>query len=99
MPRDPMIEFYADVFLHVWDGEHVPTPKQLADWIESQTWHVDPLWLRQILERLRAWPEGRNYPLVPDDEALVNGMADEARWWEPGALRGDLVRYVRPKSI
>jgi hypothetical protein len=97
MPRDPAIAFYADVFNHVWEGDRVPTPQQLAEWIESQRdrWDLDREWLETILGRLRAWPEGRNYPLIPDDEAVANGMAEEALWWEPGALRGDLAMKIR----
>ncbi len=96
MPRDPVIQFYGRVFEYVWSCPRVPQPQELADWIESRTWRVDPEWRAMMVARLRAWPAGKNYPLVPDDEAMELmvklGDAETSRWWEPGAIRGDLQR-------
>ena len=98
MPDDPMVEFYGSVFEQAWNSNSVPTPQGLADWIESRRWSADPRFVESMVERLRGWPRGRNYPVVPDDDAmrerLRNGPAEELRWWEPGARRGDLVRSL-----
>lgn len=88
---DPLIELYAETFKHVWDQPQVPTPAELADWLESRRWRVDPQWLAEMVARLRAWPKGRNYPLIPDDMAMMVRAEEESRWWRPGAVRGDLL--------
>lgn len=83
--------------MHVWEQPKVPTPSELADYLESRPWGVDAEWLSNMVRRLRAWPPGMNYPLIPDDEALQEAAIDPsvtARWWEPGAVRGDLARSI-----
>lgn len=91
---DPVINLHARALEYVWDQARVPTPKQFADWMESHTWAgVDRQWLANMAGRLRAWADDKNYPLIPDDEAMGAFYDDPAvvdRWWEPGALRGDL---------
>jgi hypothetical protein len=89
---DPVIEIYARVFEWVWEHPRVPTPAHLADFLESRQWGVSEQWLGEMVRRLRAWPAGKNYPLIPDDTALAVMHEEESRWWRPGAMRGDLVR-------
>jgi hypothetical protein len=93
VPRDPVIELYGKALEYVWNQPQVPAPQQLADWIESQTWRVDPEWCGEMIQRLRSWPAGENYPLIPDNDALlqrsIKGKEETDRWWEPGAIRHD----------
>lgn len=94
MARDPVIDLYARTLEYVWSRtDQVPTPTELADWLESRTWRVDAEWLQTIIYRLRTWPVGKNYPLIPDDDAMseIPGNASVfERWWEPGAPPGDM---------
>jgi len=97
---NPALELYRRVWEYVWSKTTAPTPAELARWIRSQRWTVQRTpegrdWLDTILGRLDAWPAGRNYPIVPDDEAMAGLWDDEAKWWEPGAVRGDIAILQR----
>jgi hypothetical protein len=74
--------------LHAWEQPQAPTAAALADWIETQPWDLDQLWLSKIIERLRCWPVGQSFPLIPDDDALETGVRADPRWWTPGAAPG-----------
>lgn len=92
--RDPVINLYARVFEYAGDSMRVPTPQAVADFISSREWPgLDREWLANMVARLRGWDPGRNYPLIPDDDAMreryAGGIAVELMWWEPGAIRGD----------
>lgn len=89
-------ELYRRTFEHVWALEMVPAPAMLAAWMERQTWQHPHPDLAVLVDRLRRWPAGRRYPLIPDDYALEGGTSDDCRWWEPGALRGDVPSEGQP---
>ena len=87
--------FYTDLFKLIWTADAVPTAKQVADWMEARG--DRPADWETLVKRLRAWPEGRKYPPIPDDEALRYGT-DEAKWWEPGAKIGTVGAFVRENA-
>jgi hypothetical protein len=92
--------FYFAVLAKMFSYSEVPPPARLGEWIESQTWEphalpkgTDPGWPNEMAARLRNWPQNEPYPLVPDDEMMLEARSNPEvtrGWWVPGTRRGDL---------
>jgi hypothetical protein len=93
-----VLAFYAGALDFLFGCDAVPTAKAVASWAERQQ-GLDPDWQVSIVNRLRAWPDGHPYPLIPDDDELLSAHMDpdgaRARWLTPGTRRGDLVALGR----
>lgn len=71
----------------IWSHDRCPTAKQVAGWIELQP--NRPQDAPMLCDRLRHWPEGQRFPLIPDDAALRHGLSGAHwEWYEPGSRRG-----------
>jgi len=85
--------FYSGLRGWLWSAPEIPDPAAVADWIESRAWQ--PADAADLCLRLRAWPEGAPYPVLPDDLELgwlhargPTATKHRAAWWTPGAMAG-----------
>lgn len=96
-------DLYVATWAFVWSRPRVPAPQEIADWIEARSWgDIDGEWLESMVARLRAWPADKPFPLIPDDDALMNGECPVAYryrggWWRAGTPSGDLIVSIRPR--
>jgi hypothetical protein len=88
------MRFIAALLDWMWSGISVPTAKRTADWIEANP-DRPPDW-ENLCRRLRAWPDGRRYPPIPDNDSLTGGARYfDPRWWLPGEARGPVLALAK----